>query len=454
MKALFYILVFTAVIFNSCTNSLYVGREYDDLYYSPSDKPTVSVQKNVPEQIAEENQRPEQYYDNAYSNDTLVADGYNDAVDFNNSMYYNKDNSPFEYADDFSYSNRLRRFYGNYFDPYMDDSFNYGYGYPSMGFGYGYPSMGFGYGYPYMGGGMYDPFYYGGGYYGDNFGGYYSNYYGGFYGSFFSPFYYGGYGYYPGSYYYSSKEYSSLPIARRQRYSTLSNNYNQVSPSKKSGNSFNGVSRRSEGSSQNSTSETRSISSNSRQSTTTLPENKYGQQGVQTRRDAINSSNNISSSPKPEYKSANRTYTPSYNSPRINARPSYNNSRTNSNTVQNSSRNNNGSISRGSNYAGYNSGNSNSGKGSSSSTLNRLRSMIYVPSRSQNYPVPPRSTDRSSGYSSERNYSNSSSGNSGRSSSGYTESVRSSSGSSSFSGGSSSSSVSSGSSGSSSTRRK
>ena len=101
MKALNYILVIATAILSSCASSLYVGGEYDDLYFSPADqKAQASEQKSVPQQIAEENVKPEQYFDNAYSNDTLVADEYNNAVDFNNSMYYNKDNSAFEYADD------------------------------------------------------------------------------------------------------------------------------------------------------------------------------------------------------------------------------------------------------------------------------------------------------------------------------------------------------------------
>ena len=132
MKALYYIMVLITAVLSSCASSLYVGGEYDDLYYSPSDKPVVAVQKSVPEQIAQGDIKPDQYYDNAYANDTLVADGYNDAVDFDNSMYYNKDNSTFEYMDDYTYSNRLRRFYGNYFDPYWGNSFSFGFGYPSF----------------------------------------------------------------------------------------------------------------------------------------------------------------------------------------------------------------------------------------------------------------------------------------------------------------------------------
>ena len=62
MKALLYIMVLITAILSSCASSLYVGGEYDDLYYSPSDKPVVAVQKTIPEQIAQDNIKPEQYF--------------------------------------------------------------------------------------------------------------------------------------------------------------------------------------------------------------------------------------------------------------------------------------------------------------------------------------------------------------------------------------------------------
>jgi hypothetical protein len=124
MKALLYIIILATLLVSSCaTSGVYLGGEYDDLYYSPSDQPVISIPNNSTNQNIARNIQPEQYYDNIYANDTLYADQYNDAVDFNNSLYYNNDNSAFEYMDDFSYSNRLRRFYGNYFDPYWRDPF-------------------------------------------------------------------------------------------------------------------------------------------------------------------------------------------------------------------------------------------------------------------------------------------------------------------------------------------
>jgi hypothetical protein len=453
MKTLNYILIISTAILSSCATGLYVGGEYDDLYYSPSDKPVMSVQKNIPEQIAEGNLNPEQYYDNIYANDTLVADGYNDAVDFNNSMYYNKGNSAFEYMDDFSYSNRLRRFYGNYFDPFWRSSIFNGFGYPSYGYGYGYDPYGGGYG-------MYDPYYGGGygGYYGGGYGGYYGGgyggFYGGYYGSIFSPFGYSGYGFYPGSYSHGD-DYSTVTVGRRERYSTLTNSYNPSSPARKSynqpGEGLNGETRRTGASSQSLSTETRrtnSINGSSRQSVTSIPENRYTQQGVPVRRDISNSSNRVSPYSRPEYRSVDRTYTPSYNNPRMSTRPSYNNSRTqsgtNSNTVPNNSRINNESLYRGSNPV-----NNNPVRSNSSNSQGQSRSVNTNSGRSESYSVPTRrDMDSGSGYSSGRSYNNSSSGgssssyggssySSGSSSSG---SSRSSSGSSSYSGGSSGSS--------------
>jgi len=84
MKALFYILVSATLLVSSCaTSGRYLGGEYDDLYYLPSDKPVVSVQENLANQNIAKNIEPNQYYDNIYSNDTLIADQYNNAVDFN-----------------------------------------------------------------------------------------------------------------------------------------------------------------------------------------------------------------------------------------------------------------------------------------------------------------------------------------------------------------------------------
>jgi hypothetical protein len=438
MKALIYIMILTTVILSSCATGLYVGGEYDDLYYSPSDEP-VRVQTTVPEQIASGNLNSEQYYDNIYAKDTLIADEYNNAVDFDNSMFYNNNNSAFEYMDDFSYSNRLRRFYGNYFDPFWRDPFYYGY--PSYGYGYGYD--------PFWSSRMYDPYGYGGFY-----GGYSGGYYGGYYGSLFSPYSYGNWGYYPG-YYYSGNDNNAGPaVSRRSTYSTLSNNYNSASPSRKSAyQSGTGAivgSRRMEPALQGQSPDRRTlnpVNGTSRQPVSTLPENRYVQSGVQTRRDNPGSSNQVSSAVKPEYKSVDRTYTPSYNNPRMSTRPSYNNTRTqsgaNTNTIVNPSNSRIGNT----NYnTRSNSGLINSGRSGSTTSPSQNRSVVSNSGRSESYSVPTR-RDMSTGSGSavQRSNYNSSSG-SGSSGSGRSSSVS--------SGSSSSGSSSSGSSGSSSSRRK
>ena len=40
MKALIYISLLALLTLGSCTSSLYTGGEYDDLYYTSSDKPS------------------------------------------------------------------------------------------------------------------------------------------------------------------------------------------------------------------------------------------------------------------------------------------------------------------------------------------------------------------------------------------------------------------------------
>ena len=160
MKAVFYISILVTLIVSSCaTGGMYLGSEYDDLYYSPADKPV--VQKAISSQNFAGDLEQDQYYDNIYAADTLIADEYNDAVNYENSNFYSQENSVFEYMDDFSYSNRLRRFYGNYFYPYWTDPFYYS----SMN-------------YPYYGYNYYDPFYYNPFYYSYGYGSMYNRYYG------------------------------------------------------------------------------------------------------------------------------------------------------------------------------------------------------------------------------------------------------------------------------------
>ena len=172
MKALSQILVLVLLTLGSCTSRLYTGAEYDDLYFLSSDKPVVTAKQSVNEQIVEGTLKADNYYDNIYAADTLVSDQYSDAVDYNDANVYNNKNygGGYDYYDNYPYSGRLRRFYGNYFDPYWRDPFYSDWGYPSFGYGFGYG--GFPYSYNY-----YNPYYGYGGLYGDYYGGGYGCYY-------------------------------------------------------------------------------------------------------------------------------------------------------------------------------------------------------------------------------------------------------------------------------------
>jgi hypothetical protein len=420
MKAIFNISVLAALLVSSCTTGRYnMSSEYDDLYYSKSDKPAVS-QKVAPNDFVND-QNADKYYDNIYSGDTLVADEYNDAVDFSGSMFYNKDQSPFEYADDYSYSNRLSRFYGNYFYPYWRDPFYYNYPY------YG------GFYDPYY----YDPYFYGGLYFsfGFGFGGYYPyygyGYYPGYgYGGYYPP-YYGGYPPYYGD------EYVTAGMGRRETYSTLTSNYSNIAPSRKSGygggsGSVSDQRRQSYSSTQSGQVESRrgagSVQGTNRQGVSSEMRNA---EYYQRRAGSVNSN---SQATRPEYNSQNRSYTPSYNNPRMSERPSYNNSRVSEgsnrseNAVSGRPAGNSGSYYRSGSAAGAGSGrmyNQGGGSGRTGSSASEGNSMIRYPS-SNNYSVP--SSSRSEG-----------SYNSGSSNSGNSGSYRSSGSSGGYSGGSSSS---------------
>jgi hypothetical protein len=170
MKTISQILILGVLALSSCTSALYTGAEYDDLYYLPSDQPVVKSNSPVNEQIDKGNLKGNDYYDNIYAADTLVSDQYSDAVDYdaqvNNNDYNN--NQGYEYFNDYSYTGRLRMFYGNYFNPYWREPYMFDYGYGGYPYSYGYG--GYGYGYPY-----YMDSYYGYGYgYG---GGLYGSYY-------------------------------------------------------------------------------------------------------------------------------------------------------------------------------------------------------------------------------------------------------------------------------------
>jgi hypothetical protein len=463
MKTLSQILVLALLTLGSCTSSLYTGAEYDDLYYLPSDKPVAKSNSSVNDKITEGTLKNKDYYDNIYAADTLVSDQYSDAVNYdnqvNNSNYSNGEG--FDYYNDYPYSNRLRMFYGNYFNPYWRDPFYLDYG-MGLGMGYGYGmgygmdyGMGYGMGY----GGLYGDYY--GGYPGMYYGGYYGNYYGGYYGgSFFGSGLYGGYP--------MLLRESNTKYGRPERPSNLSSRWNstvgEVGSARRNSSISSGTliaGGRSAGSQVVATSQRRAVSSGVNSQAVNQVNGKAVQ--VQTKGNYTRSVNSVqrnTTNVKPAYNSVNRAYTPSYNNPRMSTRPSYNNSRVsegvnssaNRNGVTNNSRvyNNAGSV-RQSYQNSYNNVRSNS-SGSSVQRRSNSPSGYYIQSgqprsgssrSSSSYSLPSRgsySSGFSGGSSSGRSSSSYSSGSSGSvssgsyssgSSSGSSSSSRSSSGSSS-----------------------
>jgi hypothetical protein len=455
MKTLSQILVLALLTLGSCTSRLYTGAEYDDLYYLPSDKQVAKSNSPVNEQITEGNLKEKEYFDNKYAADTLVSDEYSDAVDYdnqpNNNVYNN--NQGYDYYNEYPYSNRLRMFYGNYFDPYWRDPFYLDYGMGmGMGYGMGYGmdyGMGFGYGgYPYYGYGMGYGY---GGLYGDYYGGYpgyYGGYNSGFYGSYFGGGFYG-------SYMVKIRDHNSS-YGRQERPSNLSSRWNSTvggigssrrDPSVSGGTAS--IGGRTSGVQTISTDQRRVVSSglNSQQAVNQATK-KAGQEQTKALYNGANSSVRKSvTNVRPTYNSVNRTYTPSYNNPRMSTRPSYNNSRVsqgvNSNVTRNSGVTNNSRI--------YNNSGSVVRSNSSGNSIQRRSespSGYYIPSSqyrsnsyrsSGSYSVPSRSSIERGSYSSGSSRSSSSySGSSGSESRGSYSSGSSSSSSSSSSSGSSS----------------
>ncbi len=327
MKALSYITIIVLLVFNSCSSTLYTGAEYDDLYYSGSDKPETKQAPVAANQSAQKELRANDYYDNVYNADTLITDKYSLPSDYDDQIVANNSNmggSGYDYYDD-SYTNRINMFSGNYYYPSWQMPFSYG-----MGFNFGYPSFGFGYnygfGYPYYGYNpyfydpfFYDPFYYGG----------YNPYFGYGYG-------YGyGYGGYP---YHSRYDSYSSNYGRRERPSNMSSRWNDNLGMGGSGRRSNDVTGGSYSASGRRTvpGGTQNVTPDARRSATGTTQGVTPRSASQTQR--------TQAGERPDYKSANRTYTPSYNNPRMSTRPSYNNSRvsnspaagsTSSNTARN-----------------------------------------------------------------------------------------------------------------------
>jgi hypothetical protein len=421
MKAISYIVSLMLLILGSCTPTLYTGAEYDDLYYSASDKPVVKEKYDISDQVAEKELKANNYYDNIYSADTLVTDKYSVPSDYDDQIIVNNNmgGSGYDYYDN-SYANRINMFYGNSFYPYWHDPFyfnaGFNYGYPYFGFGlnfgYGF-GIGFGYGYggyPYYGYSpyYYDPYYYyGGGYYGCC-----------------NPYYGGGY--------YQSDSHSPS-YGRRERPSSMSSSWNDnlgITGSSRrnsnlSGGGYSASGRRTYTGTQATSTESRRTAASKVSSyqasdaalgktsqDVVKSENAGSRTAASTQRTQVNV--------RPDYKNANRTYTPSYNNPRMSTRPSYNNSRVSENLNRS-----NGSVSESRNFNNTapvrNSQNriinQNSGNGNRGNSFSNMQRRYSSPSSSsKTYSVPSRRSGESSGrsYSSGSfNKSSSGSGSSG-----------------------------------------
>ena len=156
-----YIAIGCLALLGSC--QVYEGTAYQDpVYGSVQPRP-----KSTPAVVGEPSS----------SNPDVAANSYYDPNSGNvTNNYYGNYN-------DYSYTNRLNRFYNpsgfGYFSPYYNGfGMNYGFGYPGSGFGL---SFGYGWGSPFYGGmGWYDPWYNGWPYYNNwpyyGYGGYYNGF--------------------------------------------------------------------------------------------------------------------------------------------------------------------------------------------------------------------------------------------------------------------------------------
>lgn len=412
MKAYFYIPIIAVFsLLASCNSALYTGSgEYDDLYYSSSDESPADTRTSG--NVAREGVlKSDQYFNNIYAADTLVSQEYADAVDIDNLN--SSGDGTYDYYDDYSYASRLRRFHGNYFDPYWRDPFYYGMYSPfrySFGMGFGYPHYGYS--------SFYDPYYY------DPF--YSDYYYGGFYSpySYYSPYRYGyGYGYglgYGYGYGYPNFRYVDaddlVTYGRRERQSTTSTRWNSMSGTGRRDSYISGQPSTERAGTSRRTAATTSASqvavnpNDSRRTVSSSQEVKSAQAGsrqVQPR---------SSAGQRPEYGSANRTYTPSYNNPRMSTRPSYNNSRVPAESGQNPRYRTSSSV-RAQDAAQPANRSVSSGttrtvspaySGGSSASSSRRSSASYGGSQGGSYTVPSRRSAESSSSRSGSSYSGSS----------------------------------------------
>ncbi len=109
MKTLYTIAFLLLLILGSCTSQLHTGAEYDDLYFSSSDYEEPASAQSSAERVASIEQ-DEQYYDNIYAGDTLVAPDYNGEVNYDEAFVYDNNvysDGGYNYYDGVSYSGRL-----------------------------------------------------------------------------------------------------------------------------------------------------------------------------------------------------------------------------------------------------------------------------------------------------------------------------------------------------------
>lgn len=454
MKKFRYIIPVILVAASSCTSQLFTGTAYDDLYYRESDQPVVAAQQNSPDRTKE------QYYDNIFAGDTLIADEYVPYDEYLSQEAILKDGSADNnYYNYLSPSDQIYLFNDSYFYPYWRDPFYFSPFSTRLSFGYNY------FGSPYFGGGMYDPFWYDSYMYSPYMYNSYNSYnpywgYNSYWGYGYNPWMYSGY--YNNGYYYQSNDVNSNYIARRGGFSTsvrpatTGDGRNKAGSSYTQGNVSSGSqgtvpSRRSTyGTTDGTNTTTRSGSGVSRTSTdgtrTFSAPNTVTQNPGYNRRESTGISTQVRSQGqvpvqgetrtqsvnRPQYQTTERTYTPSYNNPRMSSRPSYNNSRSTTEGSGTSVYNNQGAV------------RSSSGTSGQTRTQYNNSSSGYTPSRSSSSPVysaPSRSSGSTSVSSGSRSSSGSSSYSGGSSS--YSSGSRSSSSGSSSSGSSSGSSSSS-----------
>ena len=373
MKTKLTIIAILATLVSACTTGTYMTKAYDDdIYFSPSDVPPVSVMDND----VQARERSAQMRNNDTKNDKIVisqtdrnADGTSSVNNFiyqpdNNSnqdyqrydmddqelaesdttIFYNDDDVKYvinNYYDendsniDFSY--RINRFYRPFgYSPFFYDDWMYygGYyspwysGYYGMGYGWGYDNWygGFGY-YPYSYyGGYYSPFSIGfGGYWGyGGYGGYYDGYYNGYYNGYYGT----------GGGYYNDHQ-----VARRRATDmNLPNGNNGINKSAsevssgRRANSTNTVAGQSRSRSMDATGESQDVTKNAtivndrRSNNTSAGRQVSSQTQSGNTRRAYEPTTTSKTYEQGRAVNQSQNYTPSYNKPRVVNQSNYNSS--------------------------------------------------------------------------------------------------------------------------------